>query len=271
MLKNCGAKDRSTKFAGFRHMAHPDHIVFLQNKDSIRQRNAPRRGDYYYLHLSDLLLALQEQASEDEMDLLDFGAGGSPYKLLFPNARYVTADVDGASADYAIDSQNRIGIPAKSFDVVLSTQVLEHCKEPRSYLDEARRLLRPNGKMILTTHGLFEEHGCPYDYWRWTRGGLRSLVEESGFVVERLQRLTIGPRAAFHLLQSALGVSRIDPKNLRSAFVLRLVFRLLFARRFWDKMLDFNFPECRVVEEGSLEEQNTYVGLLIVGRIAFDL
>lgn len=41
--------------------------------------------------------------------------------------------------------------PDRSFDTVLSFQVIEHVSEPNRYLDEIRRVLRPGGHLVLTT------------------------------------------------------------------------------------------------------------------------
>jgi SAM-dependent methyltransferase len=66
-------------------------------------------------------------------------------------------------------------------DVVLCTQVLEHALDPREVVGEMRRVLRPAGIALLSTHGVFPYHGQPRDYWRWTHEGLERLFHESGF------------------------------------------------------------------------------------------
>lgn len=45
----------------------------------------------------------------------------------------------------------RLPFPDDSFDVVLSFQVIEHVHDVRGYLEEARRVLRPEGVMIIIT------------------------------------------------------------------------------------------------------------------------
>jgi SAM-dependent methyltransferase len=242
------------------------HLQALRANDYLRQRIAPDTSDYYYLHLSDLLLALRTHASDEALRVLDFGAGGSPYKSLFPAANYLTADLQGSGADFYIDSDGHTNAPGQAFDLVLSTQVLEHCRNPDQYLSEASRVLKPNGKLILSTHGLFEEHACPYDFFRWTADGLRAVVECNGFTVDSLARVTAGPRAAFHLMQSALSQRLLDRKPLRSRLLWRPVLRLLLARRFWSVVLDRTFAEYRVLTSDGLPFANTYVALLVVAR-----
>ena len=55
-----------------------------------------------------------------------------------------------------------------SFDAVLSTQVLEHVADPGALPAERFRVLRPGGRLLLSTHGIFVYHPDPDDYWRWT-------------------------------------------------------------------------------------------------------
>jgi SAM-dependent methyltransferase len=59
--------------------------------------------------------------------------------------------------------------------------VLEHVAEPQQYLREAWRVLRPRGQLLLSTHGNWQYHPDPHDYWRWTLEGLRYELEKAGF------------------------------------------------------------------------------------------
>jgi SAM-dependent methyltransferase len=246
--------------------ASAHNIAHLCSEEYLRQRIAPERCDYYYLHLSDLLLAIQAHGSTEPISVLDFGAGGSPYRSLFPNAQYKTADLMGSFADFIVNQEGCTNAPDKTFDMVLSTQVLEHCRNPNRHLDEVWRVLKPNGKLILSTHGLFEEHASPHDFFRWTADGLRVLLVSSGFAVETIVRITAGPRAAFHLMQSALSPALLDQKALVLRLFWRPLFRILLARRFWNAVLDRTFGEYRVLRSGQLPLGNTYIGLLALAR-----
>jgi len=248
-------------------MQHSIHLVELAQDSFVRQRISPRRGDPYYLHLSDLLLALRRHSTQERITVLDFGCGGSPYRSLFPNAKYFRADLRGAQGvDFEINEGGETNAPSDSFDLVLSTQVLEHCPSPQTYLQECRRILRKRGKLLLATHGLFEEHACPVDFYRWTEDGLRTVLTQCGFALDSIARLTMGPRAGFQLLQSALSESNIRGRSRLERLILWPVWRVLLARRAWAPFLDAVFSEYRVSGPHRLPGDNFYIDLLAAAR-----
>lgn len=115
---------------------------------------------------------------------LDFGCGSKPYEPLFAAAgvAYHGADFD-PDAEFPIDAEGLVACPTAYADLVLSFQVLEHVRDLKTYFDEARRMLKPGGRMILSTHGTWFYHPHPEDHRRWTRTGLVNELETHGFEV----------------------------------------------------------------------------------------
>ena len=101
-----------------------------------------------------------------------------------------------------------------SYDLVVSTQVLEHVRHPTQYLGECYRILRGGGRLLLTTHGMIEEHGCPYDFQRWTARGLAENVEAVGFRVTESGKLTTELRALGQLAHQLMLHLRYDGQPL---------------------------------------------------------
>ncbi len=127
--------------------------------------------------------------------VLDFGCGSRPYEAWFAaaGARYHGADI-GQAAEIAVRSDGSLAAVDGGFDIVGSFQVLEHVWDVATYLREARRVLRQDGRLLLSTHGTWLYHPHPGDYRRWTAEGLRREIEAQGFSMLRMWPI-VGPLA----------------------------------------------------------------------------
>jgi SAM-dependent methyltransferase len=105
---------------------------------------------------------------------LDLGAQNGPYAAHFP--RRVALDLRPARGVDVLGDAQALGFTDGSFDVVLCTEVLEHVPEPQRAVDEMFRVLKPGGRLLLTTRFLFPIHDAPHDYFRYTKYGLRHLL-----------------------------------------------------------------------------------------------
>jgi SAM-dependent methyltransferase len=220
----------------------------LAAQEYLRERIEPKPGDFDYLHLSDLLIAIKKFIPPGRSRVLDYGCGGSPYRSLFGNCTYHLADMTGGGElDFEYGPDSRLPCEANSYDCVLSTQVLEHVDSPAAYLRECYRVLIPGGHLLLTTHGTYKDHACPHDYWRWTVFGLDQIVREAGFRISELKKVTVGPRAALYLLEGQLPALNFHGAGMYSqllSFGVRAV-RLLGTRRLHEA-IDKSFPSYRV-------------------------
>jgi SAM-dependent methyltransferase len=169
-----------------------------------------KRTNRSYCVLRILLDRLTHIVTSDSLPagdcLLDYGCGNKPYMSLFQEKfpRYMGADLAGNSdADLIIDSQGKVNASDEIFDCVLSSQVLEHVTDPQTYLNEARRLLRPGGSLIVSTHGIWPYHPDPTDFWRWTGDGLQAEIRKAGFDIMNIQGVMGLDTAALQLWQDS--------------------------------------------------------------------
>jgi len=156
----------------------------------------------------------------------------------------------------------QVAAPDNSFDVVISTQVLEHVVQPENYLRECLRLLRPGGKLILTTHGIFADHPCPFDLHRWTADGLALLCRNSGFENIAVKKLTADARALLFLYDVHGRQTHRRTFSFFSA-MFALLFRLHRCfRGFIHRWADRFFPSSRVAENRPGTD-TLYINLLV--------
>ena len=158
-------------------------------------------------------------------DILDVGCGSMPYRDLFPSSScYEGLEIDqprNRSNPLVSHFYNGTDFPLSdnSFDVVLCSQVLEHCFTPDSLLSEISRVLRPGGYLILTIPFFWPEHEQPYDSQRYTSFGLRKLVDRAGLKTLHLEKTNIGLSAMIQLTIDYLE-SLLRPLQRHSRFWL---------------------------------------------------
>lgn len=152
------------------------------------------------------------------MKVLDYGCADMPHRGLFPeDCCYEGADLPGNdAATLKLLSDGRLDVEDAAFDVVFSTQVLEHVADPALYLSEAFRVLKPGGHLLLSTHGFMFWHNDPVDYWRWTAEGLEHIIQNAGFEVKQLDGILGMAAVGVQFFQDATFL--FFPKKVRRVY-----------------------------------------------------
>jgi SAM-dependent methyltransferase len=152
--------------------------------------------------IDDAVAALAARLPEGAR-VLDAGAGESRHAEFFARQRYVAVDlaVGDAGWDYsrldALADLERLPLRDASCDGALNIVTLEHVREPGAVLAELGRVLKPGAELLLVVPHEWEVHQSPHDYFRYTRHGVRYLLERAGF-----EALEIAPAGGYFRLLS---------------------------------------------------------------------
>lgn len=140
-----------------------------------------------------------DAASIAGRDVLDVGAldvNGSlrSHVASLGPARYVGVDIsEGPNVDEVLDASRLIErFGAESFDVVITTEMLEHIRDWRTVVHNLKTVVRPGGLLLVTTRSIgFHYHGYPYDFWRYEPEDIEAIFAD--FEITRLDRDTDAP------------------------------------------------------------------------------
>ena len=142
--------------------------------------------------LAKLLEFLEREFHSPRADrsLLDLGAGTAPYAPVYENYFPATVTVDVPDSPHDVSgvdvtaTAEALPFESESFDLVLCTEVLEHCRKPEDVLAEIARVLKPDGFLFLTTPLMVGLHEQPRDFYRFTPFGLEYLAMSAGLTTK---------------------------------------------------------------------------------------
>jgi ubiquinone/menaquinone biosynthesis C-methylase UbiE len=137
---------------------------------------------------------------------LDLGIGDGRVAVAIETARLVGADVSQVAMDRArtrlpeaelvlVEPDAPLPFGDNEFDLVTCIETLEHIRDVQLALSEIRRVLRPGGRLALTTPAsarwrvLFRgvEHPFSPHIRAFTRRSLRTTLETMGFQIAELE------------------------------------------------------------------------------------
>ena len=128
--------------------------------------------------------------------LIDIGCGTKPYKELLSNLvqEHIGLDrEDPFNPNAVVDifgTAYEIPVEDESFDCSISTGALEHLEEPETALRECHRILKDGGVAIYSVPFIWQVHAAPWDYYRFSKHGLKYLFEKCGFEILELKALS---------------------------------------------------------------------------------
>jgi SAM-dependent methyltransferase len=162
---------------------------------------ARRAANFVDLQWTLVIRALEGVAPLARGRLLDVGCGDKPYLEIFLPyvSEYLGVEHEAAFRQTASSARGRgpdvfydgLRLPFGDgeFDTVLSVQTLEHTPNPQLLLCEMARVLKPQGRLLLSAPFSFRLHEEPHDYFRYSPHGLRALCAEAGLELERCEAM----------------------------------------------------------------------------------
>jgi len=147
-------------------------------------------------------------------EILEIGTGKGHFVLALARKGYrcVSVDVSAEAQDVArlnlryfglqdvvdlrIEDAEELSFPDSSFDIIFSVNVLHHLENPFAVLDEAIRILRSTGRIILsdfTDKGLeiinncHSKEGRSHDHFKSRLDETREYLTSKGFVIREPQ------------------------------------------------------------------------------------
>lgn len=148
--------------------------------------------DDYYARSSFLIRYIEQRrlaciremtAATDDDRIIEVGCGGGHVLQLFPDSQLTGVDVSGEMlrkaqrklTGYRVrllkGELHELNLPDGGFDKIICTEVLEHVTEPEMILTRIRRLVRSDGRVVIT---------FPNDH---LVNHLKSIVRHSGLTV----------------------------------------------------------------------------------------
>lgn len=116
-----------------------------------------------------------------EMGALNVNGSVRPLVEALRPAKYVGIDVvPGPGVDVICDAGQAVErFGRASFDIVISTEMLEHVADWRPAVRAMKDVLRPGGLLLLTTRSLgFPVHHFPLDLWRFELDDVRRIFAD---------------------------------------------------------------------------------------------
>jgi 2-polyprenyl-3-methyl-5-hydroxy-6-metoxy-1,4-benzoquinol methylase len=100
-------------------------------------------------------------------------------------AEYLGVDMQaGPGVDVVWNCEHLDEMSGATWDLVVSTEMLEHAEHWRECMSQMAKAVRPGGLLLLTTVSPgFGYHPFPSDYWRFTVADLTRIMDALGMEV----------------------------------------------------------------------------------------
>ena len=203
-------------------------------------------------HVSCIIFGAKNLAKEEikgkrviEVGSYDVNGSLRPIIESWQPAEYIGVDIErGPGVDIICNAEDIVEKFGKeSFDIVISTELLEHVRDWRKVISNIKHICKPNGIILITTRSYgFGYHAYPYDFWRYELEDMKYMfsdceiltVEQDSqapgvFIKLRKPNKFVEKDLSNYKLYSIIlnkKVRKITDKDFRNPYFMRLVFRM---------------------------------------------
>ena len=124
---------------------------------------------------------------------------------------------------FNLEKKNNI---KKKFDYIIIFNVLEHVYDVNNSLIELKNILKPKGKIFISTPFIYRYHKAPKDYNRYTLDFYENLSKKNNFKIIYKKNLSTGPFfSAYSIIHNLFYI--IYPFNIILAALSMIIDKIL--------------------------------------------
>ena len=131
----------------------------------------------------------------------------------------------------------------KKFDNIIIFNVLEHIYETDNAFTELKKLLKPKGKIYISTPFLYRYHSAPKDYYRFTLDFYEKIAKKQKIKIIYKKSLGTGPFfSSYSVMHNILNF--VFPLNILIAIILISFDKIISI---FSKNLKYTYPICNFI------------------------
>ena len=143
----------------------------------------------------------------------------------------ITANIDLDCQPDVVSDALFLPFADQCFDNVVMFETLEHITHPEKALSECLRVMKPEAKIFITMPFLYQVHGDPDDFQRWTESKLFKELKHLNFCNINIQPMGGILAVIFDLAHSY--AHRCSAKRISTAGIFRKLLKILAPYMFF--------------------------------------
>ena len=201
---------------------------------------------------------IKSMTDHTNLKILDVGCGPGGTSIAFNAFGRVTGiDYSTTALKIALKrgldvfKSTLINVPVKdeSFDLITALDVIEHIQDEQQVLTEIKRMLKPDGFVVITVPAfqfLWSEHDVAVSHVRrYDIKSLRKSLDDAGFTIIRVSYFVsfVFPLVALYRIMTRFGIKKSNPKpnmNKLPQLVNNMLERIMCVEN--SILKKFNFP-----------------------------